>query len=75
MFQYQDVSEYNPHNTDEQKILNDVAVPCRICEAVFLRLRLTMRYCAWYHKGFCEDEHGTFAIRGRGSCVKCGHHA
>ena len=70
-----DLTSYDPQNTDEAKIGNGAAVPCRICEGVFRRVRLTWRYCAWCHKAFCEGEHGSFAIGGRGSCIQCGKHA
>jgi hypothetical protein len=70
-----DLSDYNDADTDEAKIARSVGVPCRICESVFRRVRITWRYCAWCHKGFCEGEHGTFAIGGRGSCIQCGRHA
>ena len=70
-----DLSEFDPKRTDRAKIVDGVAVPCRICEAVFARIRPTWRYCAKCEKGFCEGEHGNFAIGGRGSCIQCGKHA
>ena len=70
-----DLSEFNSKRTDKTKIGDGLAVPCRICEAVFARIRLTWRYCATCEKGFCEGEHGNFAIGGGGSCIKCGKHA
>ena len=71
---------YEDNNTDEARILEGVAVPCRICEAAFRRLRLTLRYCATCHKGFCDGEHGNFtggtgAGIQRGRCIQCGPHA
>jgi hypothetical protein len=67
-----DISPYSPDYTDEAKIKDGIAVPCRICEDAFRRVRLTWRYCASCHKGFCEGEHGNFARGGRGSCIICG---
>ena len=67
------LGEYDENDTDENKIKKGFAVPCRICEDAFRRIRLTWRYCAHCHKGFCEGEHGNFAIGGRGSCIICGH--
>ncbi len=70
-----DLSAYDSKHNDRQKIEEGSAVPCRICENVFRRIRLTWRYCADCNQGFCEGEHGTFARGGRGSCVQCGPHA
>ncbi len=68
-----DTGPFNPDNDDRAKIESGAAVPCRLCEAAFRRLRLTMRYCAKCRKGFCEGEHGNFAPRGGGAtCVRCG---
>ena len=67
--------EYSAEYTDRQKIEDGFAVPCRICESAFGRVRLTWRYCAECNKGFCEGEHGNFARGGRGSCIQCGPHA
>jgi len=64
-----DCSDFDPKKTDEDKINDGEGVPCRICEQVFRRLRITWRYCATCHQGFCEGEHGTFAGLGRGSCL------
>ncbi len=66
------MGDYDPEDSDEDKIKREtIAVPCRICWDAFSRVRLTWRYCAECHKGFCEGEHGNFA-RGRGTCVICG---
>jgi hypothetical protein len=68
-----DMSEYMfDGKNDEEKIKDGYAVPCRICADAFSRIRLTWRYCATCHKGFCEGEHGNFARGGRGCCVICG---
>jgi hypothetical protein len=67
-----DPSDYQETDTDEAKILRDIAVPCRICESAFRRLRMTLRYCATCHHGFCEGEHGSFAGAGRARCLFCG---
>jgi len=69
-----DLSAFDANETDEQKIMNDIGIPCRICEHVFRRIRITWRYCAECHQGFCEGEHGTFARGGRGTCIQCGPH-
>jgi hypothetical protein len=70
-----DFGEFDSDNTDRSKIEHGTAVPCRICESVFRRVRLTWRYCAECNMAFCEGEHGTFARGGRGTCVQCGPHA
>jgi hypothetical protein len=75
MFENQDLAPFDANHTDAEKINAGIAVPCRICETVFRRLRLTVRYCAVCNKGFCEGEHGTFAIRPRATCVQCGPHS
>ena len=64
---------YDPNDTDEAKILKDIAVLCRLCENAFRRIRLTLRYCATCHAGFCEGEHGNMGGgHGRGRCIQCG---
>ena len=56
---------------DQKKIMDDgVWVPCRICEEIFLRLRLTKRYCNTCKRAFCEGEHGNFAGRGPAACIQ-----
>ena len=72
-----DTGPYDQQKTDETKIRDqDIAVPCRLCENAFRRLRLTLRYCYDCKRGFCEGEHGNFAPRapGVGRCVQCGPH-
>jgi len=65
--------EYDPNDTDEAKIFRGIAVPCRICQHAFRRLRLTFRFCATCHIGFCDGEHGNMAGgHGRGRCIQCG---
>ena len=67
-----DVSDFDPDRTDKSKILDDkVWVPCRICRQMFLRIRLTARYCNTCGRGFCEGEHGSFPGRGPAVCVRC----
>lgn len=63
---------YTDTRNDRQLIDEDgVWVPCRICEDVFRRLRLTARYCATCNQGFCEGEHGSFGpTPGRGRCLR-----
>lgn len=71
MWQGADYGPFDSNNTDRAKITNGQAVPCRICEVAFRRLRLTFRYCAHCERGFCEGEHGNFS-QTRGVCVRCG---
>jgi len=57
--------------SDKDIIAGGGVVPCRICDSMFGRLRLTKRYCGKCFNGFCEGEHGTFS-QGRGAyCVQC----
>jgi hypothetical protein len=65
--------EEQRRRSDRLKIEEDRrAVPCRICEVAFRRLRLTIQYCSRCGCGFCQGEHGNFAGRGGGMCVRCG---
>lgn len=67
-----DWSQYNEKANDEKKItVQDKWVPCRICEDVYRRVRLTARYCNKCKKAFCEGEHGTFSSRVAGECLIC----
>lgn len=66
-----DFGDYDDANSDKAKIEDDQSVPCRICWDVFGRIRLTVRYCATCHRGFCEGEHGNFSGGQRGVCVRC----
>lgn len=72
LFENPDLSPFSNEHTDEDKINEGRAVPCRICERAFRRLRLTARYCATCHMGFCEGEHFNFSHGNRGTCVLCG---
>jgi len=73
MWDNPDLSPFSADHNDRTKIDDEGhAVPCRICEAAFRRLRLTKRYCAQCGRGFCEGEHGNFAVGKRGVCVRCG---
>lgn len=57
-------------DTDDKAHIEDgEPVPCRICEEVFGRIRLTWRFCIKCHQGFCQGEHGTFGS-GPGFCLK-----
>jgi hypothetical protein len=62
---------FDKEHDDARKIGDGLWVPCRICEEVFLRVRLTARYCNTCKRGFCEGEHGNFAGRGVAVCVQC----
>ncbi len=65
-----DTDDFNKECDDKEKVA-DFWVPCRICQEVFLRIRLTKRYCATCKRAFCEGEHGNFAGRGVAVCVQC----
>ena len=73
MWETADYGPFDDRRNDRQKIESGIAVPCRICENAFRRLRLTLRYCIQCNHGFCDGEHGNFAP-GRGRCVQCGPH-
>jgi hypothetical protein len=69
-----DLRNWNESDNDKSKIEgpgDGLWVPCRICQEVFLRIRLTGRYCNTCGRAFCEGEHGSFASRGPGVCVQC----
>ena len=70
-----DVRPFDPTDPDRVKIERGMAVPCRMCERLFHRVRLSRRYCACCDRAFCEEEHGGTALGGRGSCIECGGHA
>lgn len=74
MWENADLGPFEKDRTDAQKIGEGVAVPCRLCENAFRRLRLTLRYCAECQHGFCDGEHGNFTSGSRGRCVQCGPH-
>lgn len=63
---------FDPERSDQQKILEDkLWVRCRICRSMFLRIRLTARFCNTCQRAFCEGEHGSFTGRGPAVCVRC----
>jgi hypothetical protein len=66
-----DLDEFDPSRDDKSKITAGIWVPCRICQEVFLRIRLTARFCNTCSRAFCEGEHGNFAGRGPAVCVQC----
>lgn len=68
-----DFSPFDPSYTDREKIDAGHPVPCRLCEAVYRVLTLTMRYCAVCAQGYCQLSHGGWVGR-RGACVQCGPH-
>ena len=55
-----DLSDFDEKRTDKHKINQQYWVPCRICAEMFMRQRLTGRYCKVCEMAFCEGEHGTF---------------
>jgi hypothetical protein len=73
MSERSDLAPFDLVDPDSAKIARGLAVPCRICEAVARRRRLTRRYCACCERAFCEAEHGGVAPSGRGSCIECSH--
>ena len=73
MWENADYGPFDKANDDRTKISAGVAVPCRLCENAFRRLRLTMRYCNDCQHGFCDGEHGNLVFN-RGRCVQCGPH-
>jgi hypothetical protein len=78
MWQEADYGSFDETHNDKEKIKSGSAVPCRICELAFKRLRLTLRYCWDCERGFCEGEHGNFTKKNgekgpqRARCVRCG---
>jgi hypothetical protein len=67
-----DFGDFDDARPDKDRILKDeVWVPCRICREIFLRIRLTARYCNTCGHAFCDGEHGSFAGRGPAMCVRC----
>jgi hypothetical protein len=73
MWSNSDYGPYEKEDTDRSKITKGIAVPCRLCENAFRRLRLTLRYCIECEHGFCDGEHGNLVF-GKGRCVQCGPH-
>lgn len=61
----------SPIENDAARIGAGDWVSCRICWDVFMRRRLTARYCNTCKRAFCEGEHGNFTGRGGGVCVRC----
>ncbi len=66
-----DQSHFSDAESDKVKIGAAAWVPCRVCWEVFMRLRLTARYCASCERAFCEGEHGNFTGGRGGVCVRC----
>ena len=69
----QDLGDFDENHDDRAKILDDhKAVPCRICEHVFGRLRLTWIFCIDCNQGICDGEHGRQVPHSR--ITKCIRH-
>jgi hypothetical protein len=68
-----DFSPFDSANPDRDKIEKGHPVPCRLCEAVYRVLTLTMRWCATCGQGYCQPAHGAWVGR-RGACIQCGPH-
>lgn len=66
-----DVSSFDEEEKDNEKIAAGYLVPCRICEIVFARIRLTWRFCADCGKAFCDGEHGRFVNGRQAYCIHC----
>jgi len=75
MWENADYGPFDLERDDREKINAKIAVPCRLCENAFRRLRLTLRYCMECKRGFCEGEHGNFSTQRSARCVQCGPHA
>jgi hypothetical protein len=73
MSERSDVTPFDLADPDSAKIARGLAVPCRICETIARRIRLTRRYCTCCERAFCGAEHGGLALGGRGSCIECSH--
>ena len=52
-----DLTPFDPAYTDRDKIEAGHPVPCRLCEAVFRTLTVTMRYCGTCGQGYCQPAH------------------
>lgn len=72
--------KYDADYNDELKIYRDqFLVPCRLCWAMFQRVRLTFAYCRECKLAFCTESHGKFPTfvdqdktgGVRGVCVLC----
>lgn len=72
LWNYPDISPWNPDapQHDIQIVTSLRPVPCRICENVFGRLRLTACYCHECGMGICVGEHG-IPDENRFICVRC----
>jgi len=68
----QDLSDFDEANNDRVKIEKKLAVPCRTCEHIFGRLRLTWIFCVHCNKGVCMGEHGLQKPNSR--ITKCVEH-
>ena len=65
-----DLTGWNAEKDDKKKIADGrLFVPCRICEAVLQRIRLTRIYCQHCKMAFCTGEHGLW--RDVFVCVIC----
>jgi hypothetical protein len=77
-----DISWFDESKTDDCKIDErrnregiSYGVPCRICEMIFCRIRVTWRYCNKCKMAFCEGEHGSFDTSNNlWLCVQCKKH-
>jgi hypothetical protein len=60
-----DVTDFDENNNDRSKIDKGHPVPCKLCEHVFGRLRLTWVYCIQGNHGFRIGEHGQIVPNSR----------
>ena len=70
-FEQIDAGPFDASRKDDAKINDGFAVPCRLCQDAFHRVRLTQTYCFHCKKGIC-DEHGRWTGRNNPMCVVCG---
>jgi hypothetical protein len=60
-----DLSDFDAGERDDVKIGRGVYVPCRICQEMFSRIRLTQMYCDTCKMGVCSGEHGQWTDGGK----------
>lgn len=69
------MSNWDSNNNDQEKIgAFKHYVPCRLCQEMFHRIRLTQYFCGTCKRGICEGEHGMWygkGARGVPQCVYC----
>lgn len=68
-----DIGAFDNERKDDVKIgANERYVPCRICQEMFNRIRLTQLYCYECKRAVCNGEHGQWFVKGNHVlCVRC----